>query len=370
MIAVDEWSPREKRNVRHNGGRASLLGAALTALLLALGLGRARPAERDDPMTAAMNEPGRGRQAESPHEIPARGWKDVFLRIYEKISEDRLLAIAAGVTFYGLLAIFPALAALVSIYGLFADPTVITRHLEALAGVLPGGAVDVIGGQLQRISGSGRGALGLTFLISLLVSLWSANAGTRALFDALNVVYGEREKRSFIRLNIVSLLFTIGVILFLVIVLAAAVVMPAVADFLGLPREMQTVISLLPWPILLIAAGVLIALVYRFGPSRTKPQMQWVSVGSVFATLGWLAASALFSWYAANFGTFNETYGSLGAVIGFMIWIWISTIVILVGAELNAEAEHQTARDSTIGMPKPLGTRGAHVADTIGPAQS
>jgi membrane protein len=295
----------------------------------------------------------RGRTAETPWQIPAAGWKDILGRIYQNVSEHRILAIAAGVTFYALLAIFPGIAALVALYALFADPSTISKHLADLSGVLPGGATDVIGDQLQRLSHQGRGSLGFAFLLSLLISIWSANAGVKALFDALNVVYGEREKRGFLKLNAISLAFTCGALLFLLLALAALVVLPLIVDYLGLTGAAKWLVELGKWPVLLLAVALAVAMMYRYGPSREKAQWRWLSWGSAFAAIAWLVVSVLFSWYAANFGSYNKTYGSLGAVVGLMTWMWLSSIVILLGAEFDAEIEHQTAHDTTTGAPCP-----------------
>jgi membrane protein len=318
----------------------------------------------------ASREPGRGREATSPTEIPAKGWKDIFWRVYEEINKDRILAVAAGVTFYGLLGLFPALAALVSIYGLFADPATIQDHLNLLSGVLPGGALDIIGEQVKRITSKGSGTLGFTFFSGLAISLWSANAGVKAVFDALNVAYGEEEKRGFIALNLRSLAFTLGMIVFALVAIGAIVVVPVLLNFIGLGKVTEWIISLARWPVLLGAIVLVLAVLYRYGPSRDTAQWRWISAGSLVAAVVWVAASMLFSWYVANFGNYNETYGSLGAVIGFMTWMWLSTTVVLVGAELNAEIEHQTVHDTTEGPQKPLGARGARMADSVGAAKA
>ena len=350
--------------------REPLWAIGLSALLVATGLAR-RPANpRSAGGDRAELDRGRGRSAERPSEIPARGWKDILLRVYEGISDDRILANAAGVTFYALLALFPGIAALVSIYGLFADPSTIVGHLDAIAGFAPGGAIDVIRDQLTRLAAQGSTTLGISFLVGLVISLWSANSGIKALFDALNVVYGEKEKRSFISLNALTLCFTIATIAFLLIALACVVALPVMLNYIPLPGVTALILKFAPWPILLVLVAFGLTLIYRLGPSRTEARWQWITWGSAFAAIAWLAASALFSWYAANFGNFNKTYGSLGAIIGFMTWMWLSIIVVLIGAKLNAEIEHQTARESTIGPPKPLGRRGAKMADTIGPAQT
>ncbi|MBM6592944.1 YihY/virulence factor BrkB family protein [Microvirga pudoricolor] len=331
-----------------------------------------RPDDNHADPDAALADPAaadRGRHAESPTEIPARGWKDIAYRVYEEFNQDHVTSVAAGVTFYALLAIFPAIGALVSIYGLFADPVTIQDHLNTMAGFLPGGAMEIIGEQVQRIASAGSGSLGFAFLFGLGVSLWSANAGMKAIFEALNIVYDEEDKRSFIVLNAVSLAFTFGAILFLLFALGAVVVVPIALDFVGLGNATEWIVRLARWPILLLGIVFALALVYRYGPSRDQPQWRWITPGSVLAAVLWVVVSMLFSWYVSSFGSYNETYGSLGAAIGFMTWIWISTIIILLGAEINAEMEHQTAQDTTEGHRQPLGHRGATMADTVGEAK-
>jgi membrane protein len=312
----------------------------------------------------------RGRLASTPSEIPARGWKDILLRVYKNISEHRVIALAAGVTFYTLLAIFPAIAALVAIYGLFANPATLGDKLGALGSSLPGGAIDVIHDQLTRVASQSSSKLGIAFVASLAVSLWSANAAMKSIFDTLNIVYSESEKRSFIKLNAISLAFTVGGILFVLIALGAMVALPPALSYLGLSNATELIAKVARWPALFVVISLGLAFIYRFGPSRDAPKWRWITWGSAFAALAWLVASILFAWYTQNFGSYNKTYGSLGAVIGFMTWIWLSTIVILIGAELNAEMEHQTERDTTEGHVRPMGARQARMADTIGRAQS
>jgi membrane protein len=228
--------------------------------------------------------------------------------------------------------------------------------------------VEIIGEQINRVAAQGEATLGAALIIGLAISLWSANGGIKALIDALNIVYDETEKRSFFKLNALSLTFTIAFVGFLLVALGAMVVLPVVIDYLGLARIAETAMKILRWPILFVPVALGIACLYRYGPSRDKPKWRWVTWGSAFAALVWIAASMLFAWYAENFGSYNKTYGSLGAAIGLMTWIWLSTIVILMGAELDAEMEHQTARDSTAGPERPLGARGATVADNVGRA--
>lgn len=268
------------------------------------------------------------------------------MRIYADIGDHRILSLAAGMTYYSILAIFPALAALVSIYGLFSDPGSIARHLDQLSGLVPAGAIDVAREQLTRVTGKGHHTLGLTFAIGLAVSLWSANAAMKSLFDTLNIVYGEQETRGFLKLNAISLAFTVAAIGFVLVALGAVVVVPVVLNYLYLSDFADLVVRLARWPALFVCLALALACTYRFGPSRKAPRWRWITWGSAMATLLWLAISALFSWYAANFGRFNETYGSLGAVIGFMTWLWISAIVVLLGAELDCEMEREAGCDT------------------------
>jgi membrane protein len=313
---------------------------------------------------------GRGREAASPQQIPWAGWKDILWRTYEEVSQDRLLAVAAGVVFFGLLAAFPAMAALVSAYGLFADANTIGDHLSLAAGILPQASFDLLREQVLRIASKNQGGLTLGVVTGFAVALWSANAGMKAIFDALNVIYDEEEKRSFVRLNLVSLAFTLGAMAVMLLALGAVVVFPLALAQFGIASVNPVLLSMIRWPVLLAVVLVGLALLYRYGPSRRNAEWRWVSVGSVFASLTWIAGSLAFSYYLANFADYNATYGSLGAVIGLMMWMWLSAIVILVGAELNAEMEHQTARDSTVGGDKPLGARGAAMADTVGEAKA
>lgn len=317
-----------------------------------------------DSRDRAAREPGRGRHASTPSEIPARGWKDILFRIYGNIGEDRVMLVAAGVAFYALLALFPAIAALVALYGLFADPSDIANQVNSLSGVLPSGALDVLHDQLNRVASQGSSKLGTAFLVGLVVSLWSANAGMKSIFDALNLVYDEEEERGFIKLNLISLGFTVAAIVFVLLAIGAIVALPAVLS----SGATALIGKIARWPILLIIIAVALAFVYRYGPSRSTPQWRWITWGSAFAAIGWVVVSILFSLYTANFADYNKTYGSLGAIIGFMVWIWLSTTVMLMGAEIDAEMEHQTVRDTTIGRPKPLGQRGATMADTVGAA--
>jgi len=357
------WGPPGSRAREHPGspGRRAATGA----------FGTSRSS--DEPQHRQYErarETGRGRHARAPWQIPWAGWKDIFWRTYEQTGEHRLLAVAAGVVFYSLLALFPAITALVSLYGLFASPASISEHLSSLSGLLPAGAFDIFQEQVTRITQNGGGKLGLAFLLGLGMALWSANAGMKAIFDALNVVAEEKEKRGFIKLNLVTLCCTIGGLVAILLAIGLVVAVPLLLGHLGLGRFGELLIEVLRWPVLLLVMIVGLAVIYRYAPSRTEPRWQWLSVGSILAAILWLASSALLSWYLSNFANYNATYGSLGAAIGLMIWMWISAIVILLGAELNSEVEHQTAEDTTVAGDKPLGARGAVMADTVGQAKA
>ncbi|HEX9212151.1 MAG TPA: YihY/virulence factor BrkB family protein [Bradyrhizobium sp.] len=371
--------------VRRSGQLDSwLLVAATTVFVLTAeryfwetGLGRSRPLhdrrsnESNSPEMSpagAAAQSGHGRRAKSPFTIPWAGWKDIFWRTYQRIDDDRLLATAGGVVFFGLLAVFPAVTALVSSYGLFADPSTISANLQTLAMMLPEGAFQIVEDQVARVVSNGNTALGITFLSGLVLAIWSANAGVKSIFDALNVAYEEREKRSFIRLNLMSLAFTVGGIAALLVMVGAVVAFPLALDHLGIAPESKLIVALARWPLLLVILLGALAVLYRFAPSRGAPRWQWLSLGAVLAAILWIAGSALLSWYLSAFANYNATYGSLGAAIGLMMWMWMSAIVIMFGAELNSEVERQTLRDTTTGRPKPLGSRDAVSADTVGAA--
>jgi len=311
-------------------------------------------------------EPGRGRAAHAPTQIPGKGWKDILMRVWGEISDDRVTLIAAGVTYYLLLALFPALTAFVSVYGLVADPQTVTEHVQLLAGILPGGGVEIISGELQRLSSQSAGSLSVALIISILMALWSASAGVKSLFEAMNVAYDEKETRGFIKLNALALAFTLGGVIAALLMIGVVIVLPAALSFLGLGTALEWVIRIAGY---LAAAAIMtlgIAALYRWGPSRQVAKWRWITPGAVLAIVVMLLVSLLFSWYVANFGNYNKTYGSLGALIGFLTWVWLSVTILVVGGELNSEIEHQTAEDSTTGPSRAMGQRGAKMADTLG----
>jgi len=312
-------------------------------------------------------ELGHGRSAAQPSEIPPAGWRDILKRVFWAVPRDRVLSTAGGVAFFALLSTFPGIATIVSLYSLFADPAVIGQHLSVLIGVLPDGVLDLISAQLQHVAQQGTGTLSTASLLSFLIAFWSANSGVVALFDALNVIYREREKRALVRVYTTTFLFTTTGAIVTVAAIGIVVGVPILLNEIGFGARTDTVIRIMRWPALIFLVSLGLSLVYRYGPSRREAKWRWVSWGSAVAAIGWVGASAAFSWYVVTFDTYNRIYGSLGAGIGFMSWIWISIVIVLLGAELNSEMERQTARDSTIGQPRPLGSRKAFAADTVGP---
>lgn len=316
-----------------------------------------------------MSQSARGRQASTPSAIPAQGWKDVLWRVYGEISDDRVMLIAAGVTYYLLLALVPGLTALISIYGLFFDPATIQDHAAALQGFIPGGGMEILNEQMSRIAQQGQTKLGITFAISLAIALWSANAGMKSLFEAMNVAYDEKEKRGFIKLTLTSLAFTLAAIIGIICLVGVVAVMPLILSAVGFGSGVEWLIRIASYAGVLLLASLGAAALFRWGPSRASPKWKWITPGTILSVIVVLVMSVLFSWYVANFGSYNATYGSLGALIGFMTWIWLSVTILIVGGELNAEMEHQTAKDTTTEPARPLGQRGANMADHVASAR-
>ncbi len=309
-------------------------------------------------------EPGRGRLAASPLDIPWLGWRDVAWRTVREATQDRLTVVAGAVTYCTLLAIFPALGVFVSLYGLIADVGAVQAQLNTMARVFPPAALNLLGEQMVRLATGKTSGLSLAFAVSLLLSIWSASAGIRSLFDGLNTAYDEVERRPLLRRTAVIYGFTAAFIVFLTVISAILVAAPLALAALSIRDDLFTALR---WPLVLIVATGAFMAVYRFGPSRAPARWRWLAPGAIFAAMAWLGGSAGFSWYLNNVAKLDATYGSLGAVIGFLLWVWFSAMMVLLGAELNAEIEHQTARDSTTGPPEPMGQRNAVMADTVGP---
>ena len=298
--------------------------------------------------------------------MPLRGWKDILFRVKDALAGDNVGIVAAGVAFYAMLAVFPALGALVSIFGLIVDPFELERNFGQIAIMLPVEAADIIKQQLTRIVSAEASNLGFGAIFGFLLTLWSATKGVKALFVALNIVYGEREQRGFIKLNLMAIGFTCAGILLVIVLLATVVGIPVVVELLNLDGVIGWTVSIARWPLVGILVIVSMAVLFRFGASRKEPRWHWVSWGAAGGTIVWIVGSMAFSWYVADFGDYNKTYGSLGAVIILLMWFYLSAYIILIAGKVNAELEHQTARDTTEGPAQPLGERGAYMADTLG----
>jgi membrane protein len=306
-----------------------------------------------------------GRSATRPLQIPLKGWWQVVQRVWAESSRDNLSVIAAGCAFYALFAIFPTLSALISFYGLTADPATIELQLGMLALVLPPQAYHMLVEQSHYIAEASGTTLGWSFVVSVGLALWSVTALTQAIFSALNIAYEEQERRSLLRFYLSAFIFTVAGILGGVVTLLVVVYVPIAFAYAGYATDFERFISWARWPLLALMAFFLLTCLYRYGPSRRSAKWRWVTAGSVFATLMWLIVSAGFSYYVSGFANYDKIYGSLGAVIVLLFWLYLSFYIFLLGAEINAELELQTAQDTTEGKSKPMGERGAFVADHL-----
>ena len=317
-------------------------------------------------MSETASSSPRGRAAERPSAIPRRGWKDILWRTKDEITADHVSMVAASVAFYALLALFPAIAAAIALWGLAFDPREIEAQIQQISSMLPDQAAGIVTSQADQLASNANTGLSIAAIGGLLLTLYSASKGLKAVIEGLNIIYDEEESRGFFKLNLVALLLTLAALLIVTGSLALIAVLPAVIGLFGLGSTLATVISLARWPLLALVALLTLAVLYRYGPSRDAPKWRWVSWGAVIATLVWILASIAFSIYVSRFGSYNQTYGSLGAVIILLTWMWVSAYIVLMGAELDAEIEHQTRRDTTKGEREPMGERGAHAADTLG----
>lgn len=306
-----------------------------------------------------------GRDAKRPHHIPWRGWWQVAQRVWTESSRDNLSVVAAGCAFFAIFSIFPALTALISVYGLTANPTTVEQQFSMLAEVLPDQAYGVVIEQIRRIAETPSQSLGWSLALSLGIAFWSANYGIQALMMALNIAYEEPERRTLFRFYLSAFTFTLAGIVGGVVMLLAIVYVPVLFAFTGNSETFELLVRVIRWPLLAVLVLFLLSFLYRYGPCRRSAKWRWVTVGSLFATAVWLLASAGFSLYVSNFANYDRMYGSLGAVIVLLFWLYISFYIVLLGAEINAELELQTAEDTTAGAPRPLGERGAFVADHI-----
>ena len=318
----------------------------------------------------AGSESDRGREADHPGEIPPKGWMDVLWRAWGEVSDQNLFLIAGGVTYALLLALFPALAALVSLYGLVFDASQIEKQVGALSGVLPEQTKELLTQQLHQLVEASGGALGVSAIVGLVLALWSASRGMSGMITALDIAYEEKERRGFFKLNMIALGLTLGLMVGGIVVIALVAVLPAALQLLPLGPATKWVLLVVEWPLLIVLVMLGLAVLYRYAPDRDKPQWRWVSAGAIAATILWIVASIGFTVYVANFSSYDKTYGSLGGVIILLTWLYLSVLAVLFGAVINAQSEKQTRKDSTEGSPRAMGQRDARAADTLGESKT
>ena len=320
-------------------------------------------ADHDD-----AHEHGRGRNATRPSEVPTAGWLDILTRTKQQLGEDNLSIVGAGVAFYGFVAVVPALAATVALYGLVADPAQVADQVTSLATVVPGEALPLLKEQMIRIT-SDNHAAGISAVIGVLLAIYSSANATKALISGLNIDYDETENRGFLKLSLIAIVLTVGAIVAAALAVGLVAVLPSVLKHMHLTGSKELLLNLARWPILVGGFMAALAVLYRLGPCRHDAKWRWVSPGALVAAVLWLLGSALFSLYVSKVGSYDKTYGPLGAVVVFLMWLYLSAFTVLIGAEFNSELERQTKRDTTEGAEKPLGERGATSADTVGPSR-
>jgi membrane protein len=320
-----------------------------------------------DPAQVVPAEADRGRLAQRPSDIAWRGWWDVLWRVKDRLDEDNVSIVAGGLALYGLLAVFPSLAAAVAIYGIVASPEAIQAQMQTFSGMLPSGAIEIIQNQLQKLVSQRDEALSIGVVVGIVLALWSARKGMVALITAINVAYNEHDRRSFLVRTLLSLGFTLGGVLGFILVIVLGVAVPVVLKFLPLGVAAEWVLLAVRWALLWVIAIFALAALYRFAPHRTHPRWEWVNAGSVIAATLWLIGGVLFSIYVRNYDSFGEAYGAIAGVVVTLMWFYVSAYVVILGAEINSELERQTVNDTTVGPTMPMGERGAYSADTIGP---
>jgi len=306
-----------------------------------------------------------GEKAPRLRDISRGGWNRIVRRVYRQIGEDQVVLLAAGVAFYGMLALIPALIAIITLWGLVSDPATVEQQIDSAAGILPPSVEGLIGEQMRDIvNRTEESTLTLGFILALAGTLWTTSSGMLGLIRAVNLAYQEDEDRNILKLRGLALMMTLGALLFIIVSLALVAVLPPVLKAVGLGSLVKTLITAVRWPALALMVVAALAAVYRFAPNRRDPQWRWVSLGALMATLLWLVGSYLFSLYVSNMGSYNETYGSLGTAIILLLWLFLTSFVVLLGAEINSQIEHHTLVDSTVGEDRPMGDRDAFVADT------
>ncbi len=322
--------------------------------------------ESESPQGNAL-ETERGRQAESPWQMPRLAWRDILWRTWSEASNDSIGLIAAGVAFYGFLAFVPMLASLVLTYGLLADPSTVSGHLQVIFDLMPADAAHLVAEQMISVTKTAAEKTGLGLALALALAIYGVMSGASALITALNVAYDETETRSLWRTYLLALMIAVsmvGVAILFVLAVGALAFLEGLIP--GAPPMLVTLIRIAFWAAAALAASSVVAAVYRYAPNRRRAKWRWLTPGSLLATVGWLVTTLGFGLYAANFANYNATYGALGAVVVMLMWLYLSAYILLLGAELNSEIEHQTEVDSTVGAPRAMGDRRAHVADTVG----
>ncbi len=318
---------------------------------------------REDSQAKEFN---RGRTADKPSELPAKGWKDILYRVKSEVKNNQIGLISAAMAYYALLAFVPAITTIVLMYAWISDPGEISNHISKVGKFIPSELQEILRTQLTALSSKAQSTLGLSAITGLLFSLWSSSKVSKAIIVAMNIVHDEKEERGFFKLNLSALGLTFLGALLGVMAIFVVVGLPAFIKFFNLSGALETGVAASSWLVLLTIFSFFLSMIYRYAPDRDEPKWKWVSWGAAISAILWAAASLLFSWYASKFGNFNKTYGSLGAVIVLMMWLYISSYVILLGGEINAEMEHQTKKDTTKGPAKPMGSRNATMADTLG----
>lgn len=343
------------------GAVVRLLSALLVVRHVVRGPGEATPRRGRPTPSSDVRDGAPGARAGTPQEVPPRGWWQIVRRAFAESSADNVSMLAGGVAFFGFLAVIPALIALVSLYGLIADPAEVAATLDSLSSALPESAQALVTGQVTAVVTAGGGGLTAGLVVSVLAALFSASSGTQNLITAINIAYDESESRGAVKLRAVALALTAGATVFIVVAIALVAVAPVLLD--GLGTAGQVIGQVVRWVLLVGLVVVGLAVAYRVAPDRDAPRFRWVTPGSLVATVMWVVGSVAFSIYVDNFGSYNKTYGALAGVVVFLLWMYLTSYIVLLGAEINAEAEYQTERDTTRGRPRPMGTRGAAKAD-------
>jgi membrane protein len=363
---VDPFRPRPPRaGSPGTNGQVATTDPGVRAAQAAHTNGRSNSATSDTDATSSGAPERPGDQAELPTQIPPKGWWQVIRRAFKEASADNVGILAGGIAYAAFLAIFPALIAGISLFGLVADPATIAQQAEGVLAALPETAQPLLRDQIISLTQTPRGALSFSLIVSILLALWSASSGTSSLMTAINIAYDEKESRSFLKLRGTALLLTLGAIVFVLLTLALVAVVPAALNALQLGTFVNVIVQIVRWVLLVVLIVVALAVVYRLAPDRDAPQFKWTSVGALVAAVLWVLASLGFSLYVNNFGSYNKTYGALAGVVVLLLWLYLTSYIILLGAEINAESEKQTKQDTTTGPPVPMGERRAEAADTV-----